>query len=315
MKFITLRHVHDIPSIITEFRKTFATVFSHHYAKQITQAKKKNVTEKLKGFSDLLAKEKYFTPGVEHDQKQIQQQLEKLYFGPGFDDEAAFLLAFHDLKKDADAKEHYAKIKERLKPEDRTEVEDYFRVLDAANRRLKEVDFAAFIDDEGKIHGFVLYHVFEENGKTILHARQAAMLRQNTGYASVVARYFADKYPDAFYEANQRQANSVPMKEKLIATGEIKEKGAVLGYPVKFYKGLEATAFLQKLFVDHYKDKDLGLLGCKKHGAHWEAESVPARFFQPQKLVQDLMPREEGSKPRHYLSQVEAKEFKSFKIR
>lgn len=313
LRLITIKDCKDVQDIAGRLRSSFATVFSHHYAQKIHRPKapgdektvadpgelinsKESIPPELKGFKDILSKPQYFPKGIHsYTQQQIQRRLFQLYFGPGFDDEVAFLLAFHDLKNSGlDAQTHYANKKLSLTKDQCNEVDDYLPLLESMGRTLKEVNFLALIDTHGIVHGFALFHVLQEGDQTILHIRQGAMLEKGRGYASAMARHFADNYPTAIYEANQRKANQVSMKEMLIREELIDVIPPVLGYKPEFYQGLRARANFQKVVLHHYRN-NRDKLDIRKPGQFWEAESIPHRFFNAAKLQKDLLAFEDDN--------------------
>jgi hypothetical protein len=129
--------------------------------------------------------------------------------------------------------------------------------------------------------------------------RQAAIVNQNVGYARVFSRYLVDHYPHAFYEANQRNANTVPMKQMLLMEGLLTSGPAVLGYSDKYVALLSSTR-LRPMYFSHYLKKeknddvqqlsDSGIksLGLRCHGQYWEAESVAERAFSPLRFFKEV---------------------------
>lgn len=325
LRLINLKDCKDVQDIANRLRTSFATVFSRHYGEiihnEIEKFKRseeyksskelKEIPPDLKGFKDVLSKPQYFEKNIYSlTQKEIQSRLFKLYFGPGFDDEVAFLLAFHDLKHSKlDPLAHYHNKKDQLTKDQCAEIDDYLPLLKGMERVLKEVNFLAVTDQYGNIHGFALYHVLQEGDKTFLHIRQAAMMEKSRGYASVMARYFTDHYPAAIYEANQRKANRVPMKEMLISEHLIDIIPPVLGYKPEFYQGLRARDDFQKVLLQHYDAKP-HKLGISKYGQFFEAESIPNRFFNPTKLQKDFMAFEEDTHVKDHLSYLKQVKFK-----
>ncbi|MES2218905.1 MAG: hypothetical protein V4501_10905 [Pseudomonadota bacterium] len=298
---------HDSIALVTEdIRATFTAVFSSWYTQQLAPALRKELEadekkqrEELKqsenpvvqGFSDLLMKTKFFKNDLPAYRKkhEMQKVFRKIFKGPGFDDDAAFILAFHDLKSAAphDAHQHYTAIKSRLSPAYQAEVNDYLQILKDCNRELKEVGFLVLLNKENKVQGFAIFHVLRENDITILHVRQSGMRQQNRGYASLMANYFADHYPHAIYEANQRNANTVFMKNKLVKENLLRITAAVLGYNKEYYLALRGTDTVLKLFLLHQQNNHADKALLAKFGKYPEAESI-LPFFSQVRLQKDL---------------------------
>jgi hypothetical protein len=336
LKLITLKNYKDSPpeeieNIIDNFRDTFAAVFSAHYAKllapplknaveagEVKDAKelKSSSDPVLKGFSDLLPKKHFFEKSIErYDEAGLKTAFKKIYRGPGFDDEAAFLLAFHDmdLAESKNARDHYDTIKARLKPDDRAEVESYLDCLDKRECELKEVNFVALVDENKVVRGFALFHVLQEKDmKTekdikTLHIRQAAMREQSRGYAGLMSRYFADHYPEAIYEANQRKANTVLMKKNLVEEKLLKTTDAVLGYNQEYYLGLRGTSPILNSFLEHNERTPKKLFS--KFGEYYEAESVN-NFFKPATLHRESFALQDDNFAQEQIYYLRKAEFK-----
>jgi hypothetical protein len=256
----------------------------------------------LKGFSDLLSKKNFFEKSLSsYNEAELITAFQRIYSGPGFDDEEAFLLAFHDmdLTKSKNARAHYNKIKNRLKPEDRAEVESYLNCLDERECELKEVNFVALVDERESVRGFALLHVLQEGNITTLHIRQAAMREQSRGYAGLMSRYFADHYPKAVYEANQRKANTVLMKRNLIEENLMQVTDAILGYNRVYYLGLRGTRSILNSFLNHHKRAPEKLFS--KFGKYYEAESVNI-FFKPARLHRECFALQDANFAKEQLS-------------
>jgi hypothetical protein len=295
----------EIEFITEQLRSTFSRVFTETYTERlhsvleqallegeikIAADTKKSKHDVVCGFSDLLVKPEFFSQPIAAyaRRKVLHKALKKIYQGPGFDDDAAFILAFHDLdlSKTSSAEEHFNGVKNRLLPSLQQEVVDYFKILTAENRRLLKVDFLAVVNDSNQIQGFALLHLQMLDGKTILHVRQAAMLRQGFGFLSAMAAYMVNEYPYAIYEANQRKANQVLMKENLLSRQLINKVPAVLHYSTEYYFGWRGKNKIILLFLHYQKikhpQKDLYTRGFWR-----EAESIKP-FFNPTRLNQDL---------------------------
>lgn len=274
---VTKERCKSIEAAISTFREVFADVFSHHYCNLILKAWKQKDTAEgqkvLDGFKDLT--DKRLPKGIaNYSDVEIIDVLKNVYQGPGFDDEAAFLRAFYQFDHKAMSADAYFDVhKDKLSLADFNEVQEYLIALKKDNRELKEVGFVAVSDLKGNISGFVIYHLFEQNKQQILHIRQAAMLEQHKGYGNRIGCYLADKFPKAIYEANQRWANDVPMKRKMIEESLITKTPPVLGYSSK-YIGLRGNGSLYKTALH----KGLSRFGIKKIGNHYETDSIPDHF-------------------------------------
>ena len=207
-----------------------------------------------------------------------------------------------------------------LTPDDENDISGYLRDLAADKRELKEVNFCALVGSKGTVWGFCIYHLFQQGDKTILHVRQAAMVKQNNGFANILARHLTDTYPDAIYEANQRWANPVIMKNKLVDEGLLDRKQAVLGYSDK-YVSLLAQFKLRNIFTFHYthghqadsfdrrvSDAEKKKVGLKRDGKFWEAESAPLRAFSAVIFFKDMNRDDNFAKrDREYVKTMSAK--------
>jgi hypothetical protein len=296
-----------ITAVTAQIRVAFRDIFSAWYTKQLAPALTKVLNsdeykeaEDLKrcddpvvrGFSDLLAKKKFFPEPLSfyRQEEEIKKVFEGIYQGAGFDDEAAFILAFHDFvpTSEIDARTHYQKIKARLSPDDQLEIEAYLDIIENVERKLLEVNFLVLVDEEKQIKGFSLFHIFQEqDNSTILHVRQAAMLHQNRGYASIMACYYADHFPSAIYEANQRKANNVAMKNKLITENLLLSTPAVMGYNQEYYVGLRGKDTVLKSFLKHQAIKHTKRLFFSKSGKYYDTESIKP-FFSQVRLHKDV---------------------------
>jgi hypothetical protein len=101
------RYNYSLENLIKKFRSVFASVFSLHYANLISKAKtdltasdpekRQTAQNILDGFSDLIRN--IFNNNInEFTHEQIIAKLKEIYYGPGFDDEATFLVAFRSLR-------------------------------------------------------------------------------------------------------------------------------------------------------------------------------------------------------------------------
>jgi hypothetical protein len=120
--------------------------------------------------------------------------------------------------------------------------------LQQEGRVLKDIDFLVLQNKWGS-YGFLIYHIFEHQGETIVHVRQAAMLKQHGGHAAFLGASLADRYPHGYYEANQRRSNKVPMKHILIDQHLLGETVAQLGYNNTVYLGLRSGMPLLKTLL------------------------------------------------------------------
>ena len=309
LRLVTLKD-YKTPSTVAlavgEVRQVFADVFSVSYTRQLRPVLSKALAHQefkeaaelaqsknrvLHGFSDLLAKKKFFSQELPFytKYKNMHEAFRVIFSGPAFDDDAAFMLAFHDLDLSVskDARAHYAMIKDRLSDDDKAEVDGYLDCLDKSQRVLLEVNCLAFVDEENKMHGFAIFHVMRHGNDTFLHVRQAAMRQQRRGYASAMAAYFTEYYPHTIYEANQRRANSVFMKNNLFHSSMLDTITAVLDYNPEFYLAWRGKLNMLKLFLRYEKKFHPNRNLFKRTSASWEMESI-IPFFSPAKLHKDL---------------------------
>jgi hypothetical protein len=308
LRLITTQDCHSqagIAHTTQQLRDTFTDVFSNWYTQHLAPALKqelkthkkiqraalaKSTNRFIKGFSDLLMKEKFFNQDLPayRNSSEVKKVFIKIFQGPGFDDDAAFIIAFHDLKTSGlTPREHYTANKDRLSAVYQAEVEDYLNTLEKSGRQLLEVNFAALIDKDKKMQGFAINHVLIENGSQILHVRQSAMRQQNRGYASLIASYFTDKYPQSIYEANQRNANPVLMKSKLVHENLLTITTAVLGYNPNYYLGLRGNDTVLKLFLIHHRLNHANRPLYRRAGVYYDTESIYP-FFSQVRLQKDL---------------------------
>ena len=278
------------PAFLAQIRDTFSTVFAKHYSKIMVDAVQAGDDEILKGFKDLI--DKFFSGNISaFSESQISKKLKTLYYGAGIDDEIAFLVGL-TLPKRSD-----------LSEEQKQEISDYCSLLDKSGRKLQEVNCIALMDSRDKMHGLVIYHLFESQGQLILHIRQAAVLVKNKGYAGVIARYLADCYPNATYEANQRRSNHIVIKQLLINENLLSRIPPVLGYSDK-YQGLLGCLPLRRMMFSHFAKSNpitetphTPIKACaKKIGLNrtgirdsWEAESIPSALFSPFTFFQESL--------------------------
>jgi hypothetical protein len=307
---VRLVSVKDYPSheqiklMTDQIRTTFCQVFSVAYTERLAPILKQAIDQGevttaadtktsrnaiLRGFSDLLVKPRFFSQPIATytNPKALHKVFKSIYQGPGFDDEAAFILAFHDFDSaNCSAEEHYARVKNRLPAALQSEVEDYFPVLNAEGRKLLKVDFLAVVNADNQVQGFALLQIFKHEDKIILHVRQAAMARQGFGFVSAMAAWLVNQYPHATYEANQRQANRVLMKENLLGLNFITKIPAVLNYSTAYYFGWRGKNQLIKLFL-RYQQTQHGGRNVFARGFWGEAESIKP-FFSPTQFNRDL---------------------------
>lgn len=321
LQLLTLKNyrTENISTVVQQLRQTFADVFSESYSRQLHEKLKpaldnneyKSADElkeskdtTLHGFSDLLSKKAFFSKPLSFykSKKALKSVFKTIYQGVGFDDEAAFLLAFHDFDHNAcSAEEHFSAVAKnnRLSKEDCTEVVDYLEILKQINRKLLEVGFVAIVDENQAMMGFAIYHLLKSENDIILHVRQAAMRQQGLGYASVMASYFADHFPKAIYEANQRRANKVMMKQNLVAEEILNVTPAVLGYNNMYYLGLRSKTSVLSSFLSHQTGKpqkvQYPLYGIYHHD---DCEIQP--YFNQSRLIHDSL-HDDNVDEFHYL--------------
>jgi hypothetical protein len=295
----------QIEFMTEQIRTTFCQVFTEAYTARLAPVLQQAIgqgevktaadtetsqNEVLRGFSDLLVKPKFFSQPIATYARRaaLREVLKVIYQGPGFDDDAAFILAFHDFNfsETSSAEEHYARVKKRLPVLLQQEVDDYFKILSAENRTLLKVDFLAIVNTDSQVQGFALLHLLKLEGKIILHIRQAATLRQGFGFVSAMAACLVDQYPHAIYEANQRMANQVLMKENLVGRQFIKKIPAVLHYSQDYYFGWRGKNKMIKLYLRYqqtkHPQKDLFTRGFWR-----ETESIKP-FFSRIRFNRDL---------------------------
>ena len=288
MYLTTSKDIQNLDDVLAQCAKLYATVFSTRYAKLICAALIAQDNETLDGFSDMEAK--YFPQGfAKMNEMEIRQTLHDLLNGPGFSDEAALIKTFYDLAENSsDAPSLYEQRKNHLTLAASKDISDYIESLNKHHRVLIDVGLVFVSDNQHRIRGFSIYHQMKDGDKHIIHIRQAAMLPQGQGYASMMARYFADNFPTCQYEANQRTANPVAIKEKLVSEHLLEKIPAVLGYNNNFYTGLRCQCSIIKLLIEHYDKADKRhILGIRRQGNFWEMESIPNRFFRATQYALD----------------------------
>ena len=294
---ITLENSISAGWAIQQLRKVFHEVFSHHYASLMIKASQTGDQGVLTGFSDLIPR--FFDNNInKFSYEQIVEKLKVIYRGPGFDDEAAFLWCWKNLKNTNLTARASFEAEKRIFPKKyKDEIVDYIALLETQNRVLKEVNFVA-IGDKENLYGFMIYHIFKKNNQTIVHVRQAGMLKQAAGYAGILASYLIDKYPFAIYEANQRRANKVIKKQKMVDSRLLKTCPAWLGYNNTYYVGLRSTKILIHclLWYDQAAKRNEENTREQRRRIRWspdyshsqsnDAECAPMRFFSRIRLIQ-----------------------------
>jgi hypothetical protein len=287
----------SVALVVNALRQVFTDVFSQSYTRQLRPVLSKALANQeykeaaelklspnkiLHGFSDLLCNKKFFSEQLPYytNYKNMHEAFNVIFSGPGFADDGAYLLAFYDmdLTVSKDARTHYEMIKDRLSDADKAEVEAYFISLEKSNRALLEVNFLALVDEENKMQGFSIFHVMRFGTDTLMHVRQAAMRQQGCGHASAMAAYFTQHYPYTVYEANQRHANSVIMKNSLFHSSMIDTITAVLDYNPEFYLAWRGKLNMLQLFLRYQQQFHPDRNFFKRIGQSWEMESITPLF-------------------------------------
>lgn len=269
----------NLTPVINSMRQRFAVVFARHYTDILLLALQKKDLDVLDGFKDLITK-RFDGDLTKYSEEEILSILTKLYMGPGFSDECAFIKGFGGMESSKlSARAFYADRAHTLTEDECTEINDYISVYEKDGRELKEVNFVAMVNSRNEVHAFCIYHVFEKDKKQILHVRQAASRFKKSGFAKTMTQYLADLYPDALLEANVRWGNTVPINNTFLQEALTHKSQAVLGYSDR-YNGVHSNVRLRNLLgIHHIKQSGADVnnkkLGLKKYGQYLEMESLP----------------------------------------
>ena len=300
LRMVTKDSYNDLNEILTGIRSTFADVFAEHYTTILLTATAGRDERTLDGFSDLI-KRRFNGDITLFSRTQIYAVLHALYSGPGISDELAFIRSFHGFEASHQSARTWNQSHQKsISAEDQMEINEYLSIIEKENRDLREVNFVALVDPKNKVMSFCIYHLFKDGEREILHIRQAATRNQHQGCAATIARFLADHYPHALYEANQRWANRVMMKEQLEKEGLFEKTGSVLGYSDRYLGwrskfNLPTTLYLHYLGLNHPSAISARLsinmiskLGLKKFGHFWEAESLPRLAFSDVQFFKEM---------------------------
>jgi hypothetical protein len=147
------------------------------------------------------------------DCQDVKQTLQDLQIaGVGFDQEESYLYAWQGLAGSGlSAEQYFKRYAYALSMDEQENVKAYLQTLQEQKKSLKEVNFIA-IHNGNKVTGFIIYHILEMENETIFQIRQASLTNE---LITQLVDVLITNFPYAFYEANQANANTIPMLKAL----------------------------------------------------------------------------------------------------
>lgn len=221
--------VKSTKNTLRQLGEIFSLNYSKHYARLVAEAFKHAAGAEAHNAQNHTPK--FFANTLSQlNRSAILARLKEIYAGPGFDEEETYLSAWRGLAGSGMSADAYLKkMAASLTEDEYAEAEAYLAVLKIRNRTLKEVNYVALTQNR-EIIGFVIYHVFEIDGKMTFQVRQAVIADD---HINEYVNELIELYPQAVLEANKSNINTLPILTAMQKAQLAMEHTAILSYNSK----------------------------------------------------------------------------------